>query len=71
MASPNFLSSVPLNVLSQLFVFVVLCVLEVKAGWEGESTFRFNYNYVQKIIFMQSLICQKQYVANIKHLLLL
>jgi len=57
--------------LSEHFVLVILCVLEVKAAREGESTFRFNYNYVQKIIFMQSLISQNQYVANIKYLLCL
>lgn len=51
-------------------MFVILCVLGGKAG-PGESTFRFNYNCVQKVIHMLSLISQNQCLANIKCLRLL
>lgn len=60
-------------------MFVILCVLGVKAGLERKSTSRFNYNSVQKIIriefhFPESM-CGKYkvfttYLQNISHIAL-
>lgn len=47
-------------------MFVVVCVLGVKAGLGGKTTPQFSYNSVQKTIPVLSLNSQNQSVANIK-----
>lgn len=47
-------------------MFVILCVLEVEVGLEGEATPQCSYNSVQKTIPVLSLSSQNQSVANMK-----